>query len=239
MEVYDIRRKILSKLDTGDYKDIISMCSIDTAIRNLCSQKYFWNTLLKEAGLPTSTYDFKNVNEWILEFHKIKVGYQRALSLLDKLENRQLAVPFKIGDEIYELDEDEANDEGLEISFKHCPIPDLFIVDGVDENIIRFVYNNYVADVYSLTEIGYPKDLPTGYTIYSEGNADSVTPAIQLKYINKKFYLQIIYSDIHAETGLYINKRFNISKDNMILILYNLLSHGIIPRNTGAVLFPY
>ncbi len=47
--------------------------------------------MLKNYQLPikNSIYNFKNVKDWILQFHKIKIGHQLALSLIDKLENQQ------------------------------------------------------------------------------------------------------------------------------------------------------
>ena len=239
MEIPDIRRKIMSKII--NCKDFISMCSIDKLSRNLSSQKYFWNNFLEELGfpLPLSSYNFKTVNGWILEFQKIKIGYERALSVLNKIENKLLSVPFKNpykdDDELFTPpDPTEANETGLEISVSECPNPDPFIVEGVNEDTVRLVYNKYSNDLYHLTKTGYFTH--HNYSTYTE--SDAIRPFVRLIY-DEKFYLEIHYYDIVMEHRLELIERFKISRESMLHILYNLLSHGIIPQNINGVLFPH
>ena len=217
MEIQDIRYKIISKIDLNNFKDIISFLSIDTMSHNLSSQKYLWDYLLKEHNLPVSPNNFKKSVSWILEFKKIKNGYRRALSVLNKLENQQLVVPIegRRGTLFRPGNADDINKAGLQVYIENCPIPDFFIVDGVDEETIKTFYNTYNESSF----LSYLNDALYDSEFY-----------IGLVY-DKNFYLQIYENDM-------LTYKFNISKNSTLMILYNLLSHCIIPQNINSIKFP-
>lgn len=212
MEVEDIQQSILTQLASSRYYNIVHFCSVNHTSRKICNERSFWVNLLKLSGLPTTDAHFTHLDEWLSEYHRIKVGYERAVKLADRLQNKELHSD--------EINRDEINEAGIFVDIRDTPFTS-FVVEGVDENQIRFIYNLSASDFYYLT-----KGKSIYYTDISDIYTANAPTQVKLLY-DDGFKVNIEYNDPY-DVGKLKNYTYEISKQSMIQLLYNLTSTGVL-----------
>src|SRR5437868_12614223 len=137
----DIKTTIVKHLIDHHYDDVLSFCSTDNTFRKTCTTNAFWKTIYEHFHLPFTSQTYTDVNQWILEFHKTRTAMARSLLLIQRLKDGRL-----------ENRDDEENENGLSVMISEVTDYHTWLVGSVNANDIKTLYNNYVNDVFYLTQ---------------------------------------------------------------------------------------
>jgi hypothetical protein len=206
MDNLDIRQNIL--LFINDNKLLSQLCLVDKLFYKILSNKTFWNLKFERPVFDIGKISYDKPIQWIILYEREKQFIIYTDRLMEILEHPTLDDFVDVGGYI--------DDPSILIVFPNeIDLPKIFNVEDINLNEITEFHNKCLLDsIYKLT-----RSCGHGYcNIYIEKE----------KYIVRTQYQKNLNND-DLITNIY-----NISKNSMRKIFYNMLLCGTLPRDNYA-----